>query len=165
MATGKRRTNNTESASWRLSLRNARELRKQGAGMLFERVQLLVKVFDDDEFKGYCEESGSEPLELLDAELTDVACSFVTARAVLDHFPKVDDWVNGDLRKMIAQIQKEGRRSRDDQQRPSWKDRALAAERECERLKAEMASLTSRVSDLQDTIALMSTGKRRSDAA
>jgi hypothetical protein len=127
---------------WEKKLHEARELRKRGAAVLYQRVALLVVVYEDAEFRRYHADAGTNELDFLDEELSDTAANFLTLKAVYDSHPQEADWVKHNVRDLIAlAMQKPGTPKDNVAPRVSWKDRAEAAERECERLRAELASI------------------------
>lgn len=121
-------------AKWLLRINQARELRKQGAAILFQRVSLLNECYENEDFRAWCAANNHVDLGFLDAELEDVACDFLTLKAVLANYPAETDWKKNNLRNMMA-------------------------EKECERLRGEMNSLSARVSELQGALAIVSRGK------
>jgi hypothetical protein len=133
-----------KKSKWEVKMHEARELRKQGAGLLFDRVSLLVACYEDDEFRSWHADNGTNELDFLDEELSDTAVGFMTFRSVLAAYPSRDDWLRHNVRELIAltiEAENEGKKRERDQARPSWKERALAAEAECERLRAEIANM------------------------
>ena len=129
---------------WETQLHEARELRKRGSELLFDRVALLVSVYNDGSFRSWCAANETVDLDYLDEELSDTAASFMTLKAVLVEHPTRDEWVKHNIRDLIAQViesQAESRKRDGEPKRPSWKERAMVAERECERLRAEIASI------------------------
>lgn len=133
-----------QSKSWEVKMHEARQMRKQGAGLLFDRVSLLVACYDDAEFRKWHEDNGTNELDFLDEELSDTAVGFLTFRAVLNSYPKRDEWINHNVRELIAltiAAENEKRKREGDEKRISWKERALAAEAECERLRGEIDNM------------------------
>lgn len=134
-----------KAKKWELKMHEARELKKQGAGLLYDRVKLLVECYDDPAFREWHETNRTNELDFLDEELSDVAASFLTMKAVLTEHPERDAWIKHGVRQLIAlAIDAENERRRresEDGKRISWKERALAAEKECERLRAEIANM------------------------
>jgi hypothetical protein len=133
-----------KKSKWELKMHEARELRKQGAGLLFDRVALLVDCYDDEDFRQWHADQGTNELDFLDEELSDTAVNFMTFRAVLAAYPNREDWVRHNVRELIAltvAAENESRKRDNESARQSWKERALAAERECERLRAELANM------------------------
>jgi hypothetical protein len=143
-----------------MKMSTQRELRKQGIQLLFDRVKLLVEIETDPEFVVWCEEMGVAVFDALDEELTDVACEYLTLRAVMDAHPAVGDWRKGDLRQLIAATLQKDKRERT-RETPSWKERCLAAEKECERLRGEVNTLRARLTELQSALQVTSGGKYR----
>lgn len=138
-----------KSKKWELSMNEQRELRKQGAELLHQRVTLLVACYDDMVFRRWCEDGGKNDIDVLDEELSDVAINFLTAKAVLDAFPDAETWRVRNVRHMIAEVIESSRKSATTGERISWKDRCLAAEKECERLRGELASRDKTLEILQ----------------
>lgn len=132
----------TEKATWAVALEQQRKLRKKGSEMLFDRVKLLVKCYEDQEFRNWVASQETNEYDFLDEELSDTAASFLTLKAVMDEHPKREDWVRHNIRDLIALVLEAERekKKRDGDHRISWKERALAAEKECERLRAELES-------------------------
>lgn len=129
---------------WELSLREARQLKNKGSAILYQRVVLLKNCYDDAEFRKWCDEQGTNAADYLDDEIADTACQFLTLLAVLMSYPNEADWVKHSIRDLIAEAmaaEKAAKPKADTSERISWKDRCLAAERECERLRAELESL------------------------
>lgn len=128
-----------KASKWEIKMLQARELRKKGAELLYDRVVLLVACYDDKEFLAWHEQQGTNELDFLDEELSDTACTFMTFKSVLASFPKRDEWSTHNIRELIAlTIAAEKIEKEDNGKRVSWKERALAAEAECERLRGEL---------------------------
>jgi hypothetical protein len=121
-------------------MHEARELRKKGSELLFDRVTLLNECYEDEDFRAWHAEHGTNELDFLDDELSDTAASFLTLRAVLKAFPDRNDWVKHNIRDMMAEAIESDKKPRE-RLTPSWKEKCIAAEKECERLRAENASL------------------------
>jgi hypothetical protein len=142
------------SEKWeQLNIRQ-RELRSKGAEFLHARVLLLTRIYDDPEFRAWCDSSRQNEVEWMDSELSDTGLDFFTLRAVLDAFPDVEQWMAGNIRTMVARViaDQTARRKRDPdtgEERMSWKERAIMAERECERLRAENQSLREMLGSIQ----------------
>lgn len=134
----------TRKSKWELKLHEARELKKKGAELLFDRVALLVTIYDDESFREWCSANETNELDYLDTELSDTAASFMTLKAVLHAHPTRDEWVKHNIRDLIAQVladQAEKTKRERENPHPTWKERALAAEAECVRLRAEVANM------------------------
>lgn len=129
------------SAKWELKMGRQRELRKKGAELLFERVQLLVQCYDDPEFRSFCEQNSIVDLDYMDNELEDTAANFLTLRAVYEAYPTALEWKKHNIRDLIAEVLASTKKTREPGQKQSWKERALAAEKMCEQLRAEIRIL------------------------
>lgn len=125
--------------SWKVDLNEARAMRKQGAELLHQRVSLLVKVYNDPAFQAHCAETEVNDLDFVDNELADTAATFLTLKAVLDAYPNAEDWSKHNIRDLIATVI-ESQKKPSGRQTMSWKEKCLAAEKECERLRAENES-------------------------
>lgn len=133
-----------KQVKWEMRMHKARELRKKGSELLFDRVTLLVSCYVDDEFRAFHASNGTNELDFLDDELNDTAASFLTLKAVLDSYPAKDEWVKHNIRDLIALVleaEAESRKRPSEDKRVSWKERALAAEAECERLRGQVAQM------------------------
>lgn len=138
-----------------------RNLREKGSQMLHKRVKLLIEIEHDPEFIARCVDEKVNHLDELDAEVAEINASYLTLKAVMDHYPKEADWVKR-LSSLIAEIKESQKRKRGvDPDRISWKERCLAAEKECERLRADLNVAYARIAQLEDTLALMATGRKR----
>jgi hypothetical protein len=150
------------TSNWEAAINRQRELRRRGSELLYDRVKLLCNVYEDTEFHDWCRENGMTDLEYLDAELSDVACEFMTLKAVFVSHPSVEDWVGGDIRKLIAEAMEMSKTPKPPREGQSWKARALEAEKEIERLKMEIDKLESIVAELRNCLTVVaSDGKQR----
>lgn len=128
--------------SWRLALDKQRKLRKRGAEVLWERVKLMVQCYEDEEFRSWVFGQGTNPEKFMDEELKDTGWEFSTLSSVFRECPEKEDWLANDFRVLIAQAKAKQRKEREvETDKIKWKARALAAEKECERLRAELDSL------------------------
>ncbi len=134
---------------WESKMNEQREMKKKGAAVLYHRVKLLVECYDDKQFLAWCDESRIDALDYLDRELEDTVSDFLSLRAVYEQFGKEEDWQRLGVRAMIAEVLDCSRKDREVIKRGAWKDRAIAAEKECERLRAEIEKLREIVEILQ----------------
>ena len=132
---------------WELRMNKAREMRVQGSKLLHSRVELLVSCYNDTDFRLWHAEHGTNELDFLDFELSDTAASFLTLKAVLDAYPDSEAWSKHNIRDLIAEVMASKKRD-NETNRISWKERALAAEAECERLRAENATIKELMSSV-----------------
>lgn len=133
-----------EEKTWEVRMHEARQMRKQGAGLLYQRVSLLIACYEDADFLAWHAEQGTNELDFLDDELSDTAVGFLAFRAVMNAYPKREQWINHNIRELIAMTMDAEAKSRSNDSegsRVSWKKRALAAEAECERLRGEIARM------------------------
>jgi len=91
------------SAAWKKKLFKSRELRGKTAEIVYDRITLLVEIYDDDQFR---QDSGDpddlSAATLLDAEVGDLCADFLELRCVLDSFPNKGDWTDKNLKKLVA---------------------------------------------------------------
>lgn len=126
---------------WEMKMREARELRKKGAEVLFERICLLVACYDDTQFRAWHADNETDELDYLDEELSDTAASFMTLKAVLVAYPERESWVKHNIRDLIAEIIASGKTAKEPSTPKSWKSLAEELQHECERLRAEIKGL------------------------
>lgn len=151
-------------STWETALDRQRMLKRQGIALLHERIHLLMTVYEDTEFRKWCEENEVIDLDYLDAELADVAVSFMTLRAVAIQHPKVDDWQGGNIRQMIADVLELEKAGRSKANVISWKERALAAEKEIERLQFELQKRDSTIQELRSCLTVVASDGQRGAA-
>lgn len=131
-----------KTPKWELKMNKQRELKRQGAALLFQRVKLLVECYESAEFLQWCEDNSVVDLDYLDNELADAAASFLTLKAVYSAYGKESDWTGRNVRELIAEVLEKQKRTKVSE-RVSWKERCLEAEKECERLRAELTKVQS----------------------
>lgn len=123
-------------------------VRSRSAETFYDRVALLVQCYHDDEFRQWCSIEGLDDMEILDKEISGVsATTFFTAKAVYERFPDREVWANDGFRVLIAKLMQEQKKQDSGNLRTSrinWKSRAMSAESEIRRLKAEIESLKLR---------------------
>ena len=135
-------------------LAQQRELRSQGAAVNYDRAVLLVCVYEDDDFRAECRANESEASEVLDDECGDLCCSFLQIKAVLERFPRKEQWTSQRLQDMLAVVLDENRRETGERTapRPSWKQRNEELMAEVERLKRENDVLRWKLEELEKVL-------------
>lgn len=130
--------------NWSMSLHRAQELRSQGASLLFERVKLLQKVYEDDDFQAWCRQTNTPALDYVDSHFDDVGLSYMGLLAVQREFPDEDDWKKTNIRKLSAMAREKVRKSQGEAvgHRVNYK-------KKCEQLARENAILRQRVEQLE----------------
>lgn len=104
------------SPSWQQTLAKAREMRGQAGAALFDRLKLLVAVFEDADWRvrtGKTDES--EWLKMLDTEVADVFLPFGVLRDMLAYAPERSQWSDGRLNELRAKMVEERRQARKEQ--------------------------------------------------
>jgi hypothetical protein len=142
-----------QHASWRMKMLEQRQLKVKGAGLIYLRISLLIKICDDEEFQADCDSRDVERYDILDDELDDVGFDFLTLRRVWELNPSEDVWTSKSLRVLVAESVKKDRPSKENPaQRLSWKDRCRDLEKECERLRAALNAAGARIEELERII-------------
>ena len=138
--------------SWRTKMEEQRQLRSQGAEVLYDRMKLLREIENDDAFGSWCDDHGKLPIDELDNELGDVGYGFNDLTTVMEHYPEKSDW-SKKLTSLIAAVMEAERAKRKEARgesgtRTSWKEIAEerqlqidALERECEKLRGAIEEL------------------------
>lgn len=102
---------------WEIKMNKQRELKKEGAGLLFDRMQLLIECYNDERFKEWCRDNNDTRVEYLNRELSDIGQEFLHLKTLVDHFPKRDQWTAKSVREMTAAVmvaqQEERRKQRE----------------------------------------------------
>lgn len=142
--------------TWRLKLREQRELRTQGMTMLFRRTQLLTEIYKDKEYQDDCARRCVEPLDELDAEVSDTALDASVLMAVLEYFTKEEEWKKGNIQMMAAEVI-EARRPPKEQPRigTKWKEEIAKLKAENERLKQELEIASARIDELEKVVKML----------
>lgn len=155
-----------EQKKWQLKMEDQRSLKRKGIKLLYQRIQLLCAIYDDDDFSAYCFDINKEPLDVLDAELDDVQVDFLTLRSVLLAFPEETFWEKGNFREMVASVLEAQKKDKqkDSKERMSWKQRALKAEAEVCRLKREIEQLRDQMTEQKKLLELFASGGGRKTA-
>ncbi len=97
----------------------AKSLQTTAKANVFKRVKLLVKVFDDQEFRA---DHGADDFVLsgiLDQYVADIGWGFMELRSILDHFPTEREWKSGRLSKMHDAVLQERRKRQAEEPKPS----------------------------------------------
>lgn len=149
-----------ESQTWQKMLAQAREMRGQAGAALYDRMQLLVNVFEDADWRirnGNFSED--EWMGLLDEEVSDVFLSFGELRDMLIYAPERSQWSDGRLDKLRAEMiesRKRGRQAAKDNgestggaTRKSLKEKYTELETENQRLVRELAKAEGRIEELE----------------
>lgn len=140
---------------WKLNVMEAQKLRGKSMDLLYERISLLVQVFDDDDFWTDNSLDDDEAAgKWLDKEVDEfrtigAASPFWTLRACLTRWPKKSEWTNTTLRKMLATLTEE-REERQDKAGRREAKRATVKELEEAVKRSEHAETT--VKNLQSNM-------------
>lgn len=130
----------TQEKNWEQKMHQQRKLRKKGSELLFDRVRLLIECYEDKGYREWHRENGTDEIEYLDEELSDVAASFQTLRAVYEAYPDRESWVKHNIRDLMAEAIAKSRQPKE-RTKPSWKAKCMDLQKENEQLRAELASL------------------------
>lgn len=94
----------TKTHGWKALLTRHDRLAKQGAAITYERVVLLVMVYEDPSYVEYTHKSGTGILTALDSRLEGTFISFMELLQILKLFPKKSQWINGNLLAMRTKM-------------------------------------------------------------
>ena len=88
-----KRTQTSSAKPYVQKLAKARELRAAATQHHYDRVKLLVEVFDDRDWRVHVNALDDlKAGEALDCEVSDLGFEFLQLRAVYQRFPNVTDW-------------------------------------------------------------------------
>jgi len=95
-----------QKTSWKDLLLKAKQLDRRVMANLYERTSLLVRIFDDAEFRADVgARDDHQAADWLDAEMNaDVGLNFLQLRAIFLEFPKQHAWQDTTLRELYAQL-------------------------------------------------------------
>lgn len=81
-----------------------RDLKREGASLLFDRMLLLIDCYNDEEFKEWCKANGEGRVDYLNRELSDTGQAFLHLKTLMEHFPNREDWLTKSFRVMTAAV-------------------------------------------------------------
>lgn len=112
----------SQNESWRLKQKKARDLKSQGMGLVFDRVDLYILIEDDQEFIDDCDSRGIAPVEHLDSELMDTGFRYLSLKELVDYFPNKNEWEKRGTQSLMAEMMlaKEPKKNRHEP-RTNWK--------------------------------------------
>jgi hypothetical protein len=134
--------------SWRQQLKEQREMKSQGVGMVYDRVVILMQVEKDEDFQKWCSDSERNLITELDQEVDDLCVKYRILKRLMNEYPAKSDWTKHGLKKLVAMMMSD-REKGTTRETISWKDRCLAAEKECERLRGELKIKEAQVANLE----------------
>jgi chromosome segregation ATPase len=133
--------------SWSQKVAKARELRGKSMGLLFDRMAILVEVYEDQAFLDTFR-SLDDALEALDVEVSDTACDWMELHGIYRMFPDRKAWATAKLQDLRAkrEIAERERRTaqREESDEPPRK-RTVATVRELEEAKQTAGEFSQRV--------------------
>lgn len=172
-------TSKPAKPAYKHKLIRAKELQGNACAILYDRISLLVEVYNDPQFHEFENLDEFTAASRLDAYLTDVAENFITLKAVLELFPERETWEKRTFRELLAHargVAEEKRRKarepqvaahrvtkqelkqvaeeRDDAIKVAESAQETAAElrRENDRLKKELAVAEYRIKELEEEL-------------
>lgn len=124
--------------NYKTLLLEARELRHEAGKNAHKRATLLVKVFDDRDFR---DEVGAlddfAAAECLNAEVEDLCLTFLQLREMLKAFPLEADWADGKLRTLYNRTLELGKAAEDANKRENTRTRRAVSLKELEKVEQE----------------------------
>lgn len=131
----------TKRKKWESLYEEALQMAREGRGSLYDRVRVLVRVFEDTQFKADMMQRGTAPGVFLNEAVNETFTTFTELYALLKAFPEKSQWAGGNLRQMREsledqlrdkerQVRQEAQRNKegDEAQKLSWKERYLDLE-------------------------------------
>lgn len=124
--------------SYKTLLLEARELRHEAGKNAHKRATLLVKVFDDRDFR---DEVGAiddfAAAECLNAEVEDLCLTFLQLREMLKAFPLEADWADGKLRTLYNRTLEIGKAAEEANRRDAVRTRRVVSLKELEQVEQQ----------------------------
>lgn len=89
---------------WKTLLDQHEKLRSKSGVTLYDRVALLIRVYEDPHFLNDMKEQKKSPVEVVDKCVNDTCANFTELYQIFKMFPKRQQWVSGDLNSMRLQM-------------------------------------------------------------
>lgn len=134
---------------WEMKLKKVDDLIARSNASLFDRVKLLVDVYNDPEFMAHHKGDIDAAEYMLDSKLGDYAMSFMQARCLFNRFPQRAHWIGNPIRKMLAEAMDADRSERKEREVPSTRKGPVPRKDHDEVVKQREAAV-NRVDSLQD---------------
>jgi len=97
--------------AWKQKLLQAREMRDNARAIAYDRVKLLMEVYDDADFRlEYGNRSTEKLAAILDDYVDDLDYDFLDLAAVMRQFPNREDWQTTKLSRLYQQMIDAGKR-------------------------------------------------------
>tara|TARA_R100001086_G_scaffold245991_1_gene177644 strand:- start:158 stop:601 length:444 start_codon:yes stop_codon:yes gene_type:complete len=140
------------NGNWKMKLKQAREMRVSASEALFERVKLLVEIFESDDYQQYCRDEQLDEMAELDGAVDDFSGSFATVMAVYKMNPDQDAWRKHGYRYLLAEYRQELADNRPKKERINWRHRYEEAQNTIIMLQGQVKSLREQVKTLEDRL-------------
>jgi len=132
---------------WSQKLIKNGELRTKGALLLWERTNLLVEVYEDEEFRLHClEVIKRNPEDRLDDDCDDTGFSFLDLMSVMKRFPEKEQWEDKHPKRLLAQIIADGKEKR---RKENPTERPRPSKKELEELARELTAAKAQVNTIK----------------
>lgn len=151
----------TKMAGYKALLLKCQELRGQAGAAAYDRAKMLVQVFDSQAWRADASPKAGQLLDdldagrLLDAYVEDLALGFLDLRAMLEHFPEREQWAQGLLKRMHAEMLAARETTEEQPARKRsvvTKQELEAVENERDHLKARADYLTRDIAEVKDEL-------------
>lgn len=93
-----------KSKTWEVLLEQHDELVRDSNATLYDRVTLLVEVYQNRGFKSAMKKEDKNPVDFLNKKLSDTAVNFTELWEILKEFPRRKQWEEGDLSDMRIHV-------------------------------------------------------------
>jgi hypothetical protein len=151
-------TQQDSAKTYKNLLLEAKDLRQRSGDNAYRRITLLVKVYQDPDFRSdHHMFDDDKLLSILDEYVDDLCATFYELKLILDHFPKKEQWADGKLYQMLQKVldanAAKNRASKTEGAQPTTpkkrEDPYAVARREKARMSAIIDELMERIKQLE----------------
>lgn len=138
--------------SYKQKLAEARKLIKTGCLALYDRVSVLIDVFNDREFRVAegLEDDGKAADYLTEGYLPDTDWDFLNLRALMEFAPNREKWGGGKLKRLYAEMIEARRKANTKEGAPIVRNRVT--KEEYEKVQLGLKHAEARATHLQDRV-------------
>jgi DNA repair exonuclease SbcCD ATPase subunit len=134
---------------WEMKLKKVDDLIARSNASLYDRVKLLVEIWEDKDFLAHHDGDIDKAEAMLDTKLGDYGIGFFEAQAILKHFPQRPHWVGNSIRAMLAKALEAEEASRKEAKSPVTR-KGPVPRKEHQEIVQQLEQSKKRVDGLQD---------------
>lgn len=138
------------SAKWQTMMKKVDSLIGTSNANLYERSKLLVAIWSDGDFLAFHNGDVDKAEESLNSKLGDYGLTIFDVKAMLDEFPKCEQWEKGKLREMLAHALEAGDSRRAEYQAPKTQRKGPVPRKEFEQLQKIVENTQNRADSLAE---------------